>query len=322
MSEVLEETHSQEEPERQPPQAGSFWRPWRPRTRLRTVAAGEGGLRFSRRTCRRIHAQSGEQAAKLETPEQQALALPVADTPSHFCRERVGLELDSWQAKFLDSDGRRKVLLGSRQCGKSTAVAALAVHRMMWRADTSVVIVAPSKRQSALLVEKCRWILRKLGFQKLPGDGTNAHSIRLPNGSTVVGLPCSAPTIRGFTADLLIMDEAGWIPDIVYTASRPMLAATKGELVIMSSANEPKGFFWELMTCERLDWLQLIVRASEVERLDPEFLSAERYALGEDAYAREYECEFGDSAEGLFARRLVECMLTDIVSPLIFEKVL
>ena len=247
------------------------------------------------------------------------MALPVPAEPSRFCSERIGLQLDNWQAKFLDSNGRRKALLGSRQCGKSTAVAALAVHRMMVKADTSVVIVAPSKRQSALLVEKCRWILRKLGLKKLPGDGTNAHSIRLPNGSAVVGLPCSAPTIRGFTADLLIMDEASWIPDIVYTASRPMLAATGGELVLMSSANEPTGFFWEVMAHERADWLQLTVRASDVTRLDPQFLKAEREALGEDAYAREYECEFGDSVEGVFARRLVESTLSDAVKPMVFR---
>ena len=247
------------------------------------------------------------------------MALPVPAEPSRFCSERIGLRLDDWQAKFLDSDGRRKALLGSRQCGKSTAVAALAVHRMMAKADTSVVIVAPSKRQSALLVEKCRWIFRKLGFKKLPGDGTNAHSTRLPNGSTVVGLPCSAPTIRGFTADLLIMDEAGWIPDIVYTASRPMLAATAGELVIMSSAHEPTGFFWEQMVHERPDWVQLTVRASEVSRLDPQFLNAEREALGEEAYAREYECAFGDSEEGVFARRLVECTLSEVVKPMCFR---
>jgi len=52
--------------------------------------------------------------------------------------------------------------------------------------------------------------------------------------------------IRGFTADLLVMDEAAFIPfipDLVYAAARPMLAASGGDLVAMSSAHEPVGFF-------------------------------------------------------------------------------
>ena len=84
----------------------------------------------------------------------------------------------------------------------------MAVHRMLSRPEFKVIVVAASKRQSALLVEKCKWMLRKAGVLKVPGDGANAHSVVLWNGSTIVGLPCSAPTIRGFTADLLVMDEA------------------------------------------------------------------------------------------------------------------
>ena len=53
--------------------------------------------------------------------------------------------------------------------------------------------------------------------------------------------------------------------------------------------------------------------------MDPQFLKAEREALGEDAYAREYECEFGDSVEGVFARRLVESTLSDAVKPMVFR---
>ena len=52
------------------------------------------------------------------------------------------------------------------------------------------------------------------------------------------GIACSAPRIRGVTR-ICWLDEAAYIPDAVYEASRPMLAASKGDLVVMSSANEP-----------------------------------------------------------------------------------
>jgi len=236
---------------------------------------------------------------------------------STFCNERLGLKLDQWQEEFVDTPSKRKALVGARQCGKSTAVAGLAVHRMLTKPEFSVVVVAASKRQSTLLIDKCKWMLRKLGFQRLTGDGSNSHSVRLPNGSTMVGLPCSAPTIRGFTADLLVMDEAAFIPDVVYAASRPMLAASGGDLVVMSSAHEPAGFFWEIMTRERgASWARTTVRASEVSRFSKEFLEEERHELGQDAFAREYECEFGDGESGVFQRKTAERALKDNLPPL------
>ena len=234
-----------------------------------------------------------------------------------FCNERLGLKLDDWQEKFVDTPSTRKALVGARQCGKSTAVAGLAVHRMLSKSETSVVIVAASKRQSTLLLDKCKWMLRKLGFERLKGNGSHAHSVQLPNGSTIVGLPCSAPTIRGFTADLLVMDEAAFIPNVVYAAARPMLAASGGDLVVMSSAHEPVGFFWEIMTRERgATWARTTVRATDVSRFSKEFLEEERRELGEDAYAREYGCEFGDGQSGVFRRKTAERALKEDLPPL------
>ena len=186
-----------------------------------------------------------------------------------------------------------------------------------------VIVVAASARQSALLVEKCKWMLRKAGVQKVSGDGTNAHSVLLSNGSTIIGLPCSAPTIRGFTADLLVMDDAAYIPDIpdvVYAAARPMLAATQGDLVVMSSAHEPIGFFWELMSqAPASGWVKRIVKGRDVPRFTAEFLAEERRALGQEAFSREYGCEFADVDSGVFQRPLVVKALREDVTPL-FER--
>ena len=270
------------------------------------------GRRTRRTCCRRT---SASEVAVVETPIQ------VPAEASTFCRETLGLPLDEWQATFVDDPGKRKAVLGARQCGKSTAVAGMAVHRMLSQPECKVIVVAASKRQSALLVEKCKWMLRKAGIRKVPGDGANAHSVVLWNGSTIVGLPCSAPTIRGFTADLLVMDEAAYIPDVVYAASRPMLAATQGDLVVMSSAHEPVGFFWELMTRERgTNWLRKVVKARDVPRFSAEFLAEERRELGHEVYSREYDCEFGDVGSGIFQRAVVQKALSDDVTPLFRKK--
>ena len=235
----------------------SFWTPWKPRCGIKNKAAGLSGRSCSERS----------------TPvaEEPLLNVPLPADPSVFCQQTLGIELDSWQADFIDSLDSRKVLLAARQCGKSTAVAALAVHGILQSADYKVVIVAASARQSALFLDKCKWILHKLGFGRLLRAGVNANSLRLRNGSTIIALPCVAKTIRGFTANLLVIDEAAYVPDVVYGAARPMLTATNGNLVIMSTAGEPLGFFWKAVAgVSGVEWLVVVVPASKITRFDAE----------------------------------------------------
>ena len=255
-----------------------------------------------RRRCR--HRIRAEDAATTST--EQA---------SEFCRDRLGLPVDDWQVRFLDATDKRKVLVGARQCGKSTVGAALAVFRMMRKPGFKVIVVSSSERQSRLFVEKCRGYARKLG-ESGRGDGVNKSSVLLKNGSTIVGLPCTAVTSRGYTADLLFLDEAAGIPDKVYVAVRPMLASTNGELVLSGTASEPIGFFFEATRSTREGWARITVRAWDVKRFSKEFLEEEKYELGAEAFAREYGCEFADSGVGVFDRRIVEAALSDKVKPL------
>ncbi len=122
----------------------------------------------------------------------------------------------------------------SRQWGKSTTMAIKAVHRTYFVPKSQVLVVGPSERQSGELVAKAREFLRMVGV-KPRGDGRNATSILLPSGSRIVALPNVEKNIRGFTASMLLVDEAARVPDDLYDAVRPMLAVSRGELWLMSN---------------------------------------------------------------------------------------
>ena len=49
-----------------------------------------------------------------------------------FARDLLGLELDDWQASVLAADSKRDILNCSRQAGKSTTAAVLALHEAMF----------------------------------------------------------------------------------------------------------------------------------------------------------------------------------------------
>ncbi len=62
--------------------------------------------------------------------------------------EHLGLDLDPWQREFLSSSSKRILLNCSRQSGKSTMAAILALHTALYRPGSLVLCLAPSERQA------------------------------------------------------------------------------------------------------------------------------------------------------------------------------
>ena len=89
-------------------------------------------------------------------------------------------------------------------------------------------------------MRKAAELLREAG-DAARGDGDNAISLLLPNGSRIVGLPGMEGTVRGFSAvSLLLIDEAARVEDEMYQALRPMLAVGDGDLWLMSTPREAR----------------------------------------------------------------------------------
>jgi hypothetical protein len=120
-----------------------------------------------------------------------------------FAVSRLGLKPDLKQMEVLRSNAKRGILNCSRQWGKSTVAAAKAVHRAYMRPGCLVLVASPSERQSAEFLRKASALVRRLKIRPR-GDGDNAISILLPNGSRIVGLPGTEATVRGFSAVSLL----------------------------------------------------------------------------------------------------------------------
>src|SRR5579863_2733288 len=153
---------------------------------------------------------------------------PPTDSQSvvEFVRKRLQFEPDERQTEVLRSGAKRGILNCTRQWGKSTIGAAMAVHRAYTEKGCTVLVASPSGRQSGELLLKAEAMLGTMGMPA-QGDGNNERSLRLPNGSRIVGLPESPDKIRGFSAvSLLLIDEAAQVEEAMYKALRPMLAVS------------------------------------------------------------------------------------------------
>lgn len=230
--------------------------------------------------------------------------------PVAWAHTYVDFELDQWQRAVLRSDTKRKIYNCGRQSGKSTVAAIKALHRAIYRPGSLILLVSPSQRQSSELFRKVQDLYDALDKRpRLAED--NKLSLATGPGSRVVSLPSSEHTIRCYSSvDLVIEDEAAYVPDEIHVAVRPMLAVSDGEYDMLSTPRGKKGHFWQAWVSG--EWERVTFTAEDNPRISPEFLAAERAALGSRLYAQEYLCEFLEDQEGgLFQRRWFAEALVD-----------
>jgi len=233
---------------------------------------------------------------------------------------RAGITPDRWQADLLASDDRQVILLCGRQSGKSTITAVLAARQAAYVADSLVLLLSPSLRQSSELFRKCRDVLAALGDAAPPAVEESALRLEFANGSRVVCLPGRESTIRGYSAPALVIeDEASRVDDALYQAVRPMLATSRGRLILLSTPWGKRGHFYETWERGGPDWNRVRVTAEEVPRISAEFLAAERAAIPDAVFRSEYLVEFVETQDQYFREDDVDAAVTDAVAPLFGE---
>jgi hypothetical protein len=240
--------------------------------------------------------------------------LKLALDPVAFARA-AGLDTDPWQEDVLRSTSGRLLLNCARQSGKSTVVAARALHLALYRPRSFTLVFAPSQDQSTEFFRRVEDLVHGLGLDQVDAEALRKTGMDLKNGSRIEARPGSERTARGRTADLLVIDEAARIDDALYMSIRPMLAVTSGDLIMLSTPYGKRGAFYEAWT-QGLGWERYQVTAEECPRISPEFLEEERFSLPDFVYRQEYECSFEETEDQLFTEDMLDRAVTSEVKPL------
>lgn len=222
----------------------------------------------------------------------------------------LGLQADPWQVDLLQGHFRNALLNCSRQSGKTTTTAVLALHEAMFcpKDDPAkdILLFAPTGRQSDELLRKINGFYRRLD-KPVARESDHVSVLDFENGARILPLPNNEEAIRGYSPRLVIIDEAARVPDALYKAIRPMLAATKGRLIALSTPFGKQGWFYDEWIGTG-PWKRVRVTASECPRIDATFLEDERRALGETWYRQEYECSF-EMMAGLVYPEFESCLI-------------
>jgi cytochrome c-type biogenesis protein CcmE len=178
--------------------------------------------------------------------------------------------------------------------------AVLAVHKAITCAGSTVLVVAPGERQAKLLFSKAASLYKRAGYP-LPAHSERRTGLEISNGSIIEALPAVERTTRGYSVDLLLVDEAAAVPDLDYHGILPALIATQGEQVLLSTPRGKRGFFHELWHSGD-DWQRVMVRSDEVGRIREGDLEVFRRTMPSSSSGKSsIHCEWLDTEGGLFS---------------------
>jgi hypothetical protein len=244
----------------------------------------------------------------------KAVADEGADADAVTILERAGVTPDPWQRALLTSDWERALLNCARQSGKTTVSAALALEAALQGPDSLVLILAPARRQSKEFLRSTRTLYRDAGCE-VGIDKQSELRLRFENESRIIALPGKEGTVRGYTADLVIADEAARVPDAAYVATRPMLAVSGGRFVGLSTPAGQRGWFYTAWETQD-DWEKVRIDGWDCPRMSDEFLRQEKREMGEWEFSQEYEVQFRDTEDQLYRTEDIEAALSADVGPL------
>ena len=227
------------------------------------------------------------------------------EDPVLFSRKLLGFDPFPYQEELLRDRSKRIVACMGRQTGKSTTIAAKAIHFAFTHPRTTTLIVSATLRQSMLMFDKIASFLLRGPLRNSVAYRSRSR-IRLTNGSWIIALPCgrSGFSLRGHTAHLLILDEAAFMPEEVITnVLLPMLSTTNGSCWMLSTPWSRDHVFYRAFTDKA--WSVHHYPTSVNPLVKPEFLKEQRALIGEERFAMEYEAKFVDEARSYFPSSLI-----------------
>ena len=160
----------------------------------------------------------------------------------------MGIVLDKWQEELLKHEGHL-VLVTPRQVGKTTIMSRKIAKFMLDHPGARIIVVSLTEDQAKLIIVMVLDFFEKFNRALLPKKKTEVTTkkIRLKNGSQVIARPVgnTGDAVRGFTGDVLVLDEASRFNEDIFTSAKPTLMSTAGKIWMCSTPFGRQGYFYK-----------------------------------------------------------------------------
>ena len=226
--------------------------------------------------------------------------------------------LDKWQQDILDCKSKHILLCKGRQIGGTTIMARKCADRMLNQKGCRIIVVSLTEDQAQLVIIMILTYLEKehkSWIKKPYSKNITKNKIVLKNGSQVLSRPVgnTGDAVRGFTGDVLYINEASRMPESVFVASKPVLLTTGGDIWMDSTPFGKQGYFYESWLNKHNRFKVFYMSSEDVIKDRPiseswtkqqreeaiKMLEEEKKDMGELAYAQEYLGMFMDDLRRL-----------------------
>lgn len=215
----------------------------------------------------------------------------------------------------------------SRQVGKSTVVRGFILWWGIFHKDQLIAMIGNKLSLAKEQMQQLRDSYSRLPVWLQPGVKLwNKTSIQFSNNSRIIVSSSSPDNIRGFSINLLYLDEFAFLrPNLAteFIASvMPSISSGKTTRCIITSTPNSMNHFYDMWQAS-LDepqaeaelqkgnnnlYVRSVVTWDQVPGRTEEWANAERIKIGDQRFRQEYECEFVGSGVTLIDYRCLEML--------------
>lgn len=238
------------------------------------------------------------------TEQNPKILKSLKRNPSLFAQKILNFKPFNYQEQLLNDSAKRIIACMGRQTGKTTTIATKAIHYAYAHKNTTALIISPSLRQSMIMFDKILTFMHSNPYLRRSIVRKTRTIIQLTTGSTIIALPCSEHLLRGYSAQLVILDEASFIPENIITEIvYPMLSTTNGTAILLSTPWDKNHFFYKAFLNPQYSTHK--IPSSENPLIPQTFLKEMEQNMTTEAYKREYLAEFTEAASSYFPQELI-----------------
>ncbi len=226
----------------------------------------------------------------------------------------VSFKLYDYQKEMLKNfaNDRFNIVTTARQAGKSTTTCAFILWYILFHAEKTVALLANKGETAQEILGRIQ-----LAYQHLPKwlqQGVkewNKRSFELENNSRVIASATSSDNIRGYSINLLFIDESAFIEnwDSFFTSVYPTISSGKeSKIILVSTPNGLNHFYaiWQNAHKDGVEWngyTPMFVHYTQVPGRDENWKAKTLASMNFDLekFSQEYECEFLGSSGTLIA---------------------
>ena len=188
--------------------------------------------------------------------------------PSEFCKNVLNREPHDYNIPYIDDMGTNLIYRSGRRTGKSFSTAVKVLHaawymptlkEMHGRRSATIMLVAPTQAQANIIMEACKELAAgseifmqyayDLHVQSMRVRWINEPINKRPANTWIFAAAAGdkGTSTRGYTNDVLVVDEAAFVRDsIFYSAAPSKLGTVGGKMWYTSTPFGSTGYFFEV----------------------------------------------------------------------------